>query len=43
MKNGRCWKGYKPVAGKEPYSSGSCKKAGTKKASNEKSKGKGKK
>jgi len=22
----RCWKGYKPVPGKEPYSKGSCKK-----------------
>ena len=23
---GRCWTGYKPVPGKEPYSKGSCKK-----------------
>ena len=23
---GRCWTGYKPVPGKEPYSPGSCKK-----------------
>lgn len=22
----RCWKGYKPVKGKKPYSKGSCKK-----------------
>lgn len=22
----RCWKGYEPVPGKEPYSPGSCKK-----------------
>ena len=22
----RCWKGYKPVPGKKPYSPGSCKK-----------------
>jgi len=26
-KSGRCWEGYKPVAGKRPYSKGSCKKA----------------
>lgn len=25
-KRGRCWDGYKPVPGKEPYSEGSCKK-----------------
>jgi hypothetical protein len=25
--NGRCWKGYKPVPGKKPYSDGSCEKA----------------
>ena len=25
--NGRCWKGYEPVSGKEPYSDGSCRKA----------------
>lgn len=25
-KKGRCWKGYKPVPGKKPYSKGSCKK-----------------
>jgi len=24
----RCWKGYKPVKGKKPYSKGSCKKEG---------------
>ena len=24
--SGRCWTGYKPVAGKKPYSKGSCKK-----------------
>lgn len=24
-KKGRCWKGYEPVPGKEPYSKGSCK------------------
>lgn len=24
---GRCWKGYEPVPGKEPYSQGSCRKA----------------
>lgn len=23
----RCWKGYRPVPGKTPFSSGSCKKA----------------
>ena len=22
----RCWKGYEPVSGKDPYSNGSCKK-----------------
>ncbi len=26
---GRCWKGYKPVPGKEPYSPGSCVKEDT--------------
>ena len=26
-KKGRCWTGYKPVKGKEPYSPGSCEKA----------------
>ena len=26
-KKGRCWKGYKPTPGKEPYSDGSCVKA----------------
>ena len=26
-KKGRCWEGYTPVAGKAPYSDGSCKKA----------------
>jgi hypothetical protein len=26
MEKGRCWTGYKPVPGKEPYSKGSCKK-----------------
>ena len=25
-KKGRCWTGYKPVPGKEPYSPGSCEK-----------------
>lgn len=25
-KKGRCWKGYKPTPGKEPYSKGSCMK-----------------
>ena len=25
-KKNRCWKGYKPVKGKRPYSSGSCTK-----------------
>jgi hypothetical protein len=25
--NGRCWKGYKPVPGKPPYSDGSCEPA----------------
>jgi hypothetical protein len=42
MKKDRCWKGYKPVAGKEPYSSGSCKKAGPKKPASSKPKGKAK-
>lgn len=23
----RCWRGYRPVEGKPPFSSGSCKKA----------------
>ena len=26
-KKGRCWTGYKPTPGKEPYSPGSCEKA----------------
>lgn len=26
-KKGRCWEGYKPTPGKEPYSDGSCMKA----------------
>ena len=26
-KKNRCWSGYTPVAGKAPYSDGSCKKA----------------
>ena len=26
-KKSRCWSGYTPVAGKAPYSDGSCKKA----------------
>lgn len=25
-KKGRCWTGYKPVPGKEPFSPGSCEK-----------------
>ena len=25
-KSGRCWKGYEPTPGKEPYSDGSCQK-----------------
>ena len=25
-KEGRCWKGYEPTPGKEPYSDGSCRK-----------------
>jgi len=24
-KKGRCWKGYEPTPGKEPYSKGSCR------------------
>jgi lambda family phage portal protein len=28
LKKKRCWKGYEPVAGKTPYSDGSCKKMG---------------
>lgn len=24
-KKGRCWEGYEPVPGKEPYSEGSCR------------------
>jgi hypothetical protein len=28
---GRCWDGYEPVPGKEPYSPGSCQPAGSKK------------
>jgi len=26
MEENRCWKGYEPVPGKEPYSDGSCRK-----------------
>jgi hypothetical protein len=26
-KKGRCWEGYEPVPGKEPYEDDSCKKA----------------
>ena len=26
-KKGRCWTGYEPTPGKEPYSEGSCRKA----------------
>ena len=26
---GRCWDGYEPVPGKEPYSKGSCRKEGS--------------
>ena len=25
-KKGRCWEGYEPTPGKEPYSDGSCRK-----------------
>ena len=25
-KKGRCWSGYEPTPGKEPYSDGSCRK-----------------
>jgi hypothetical protein len=32
----RCWSGYEPVPGKKPYSSGSCRPAGSKKKKQEK-------
>ena len=31
LAKGRCWEGYEPVPGKEPYSDGSCRPAGAKK------------
>ena len=31
LAKGRCWTGYEPVPGKEPYSPGSCRPAGSKK------------
>jgi hypothetical protein len=36
MANNRCWKGYEPVKGKKPYSSGSCKKSSKSKSSTKK-------
>lgn len=42
MDKNRCWKGYEPVKGKKPYSSGSCKKSSSTKKSQPKSKPKGK-
>lgn len=42
MKNERCWKGYEPVKGKKPYSSGSCKKSASTKKTQSKPKSKGK-
>ena len=33
---GRCWKGYEPTPGKEPYSDGSCQPKGGKKPSKDK-------
>ena len=40
LAKGRCWAGYEPVPGKEPYSDGSCRPAGSK---NKKDKNKQKK
>tara|TARA_B100002019_G_C21266677_1_gene599807 strand:+ start:1271 stop:1492 length:222 start_codon:yes stop_codon:yes gene_type:complete len=33
---GRCWDGYEPVPGKEPYSDGSCQPVGGKKPKDKK-------
>ncbi len=35
---GRCWTGYEPVPGKEPYSDGSCRPVGSKKKKKDKKK-----
>ena len=35
---GRCWDGYEPVPGKEPYSPGSCQPVGGKKPPKDKKK-----
>jgi hypothetical protein len=35
---GRCWDGYEPVSGKEPYSPGSCQPVGGKKPPKDKKK-----
>lgn len=40
---GRCWNGYEPVPGKEPYSDDSCKPVGDKKSKDKKKDGKKKK
>lgn len=37
-KKARCWSGYEPVPGKEPYSDGSCRPAGGKKKEKKKEK-----
>ena len=38
LSKGRCWAGYEPVPGKEPYSDGSCRPAGSKKNKKDKDK-----
>lgn len=38
LSKGRCWAGYEPVPGKEPYSDGSCRPAGSKKKKKDKKK-----
>ena len=40
LSKGRCWAGYEPVPGKEPYSDGSCRPIGSKKKKKEKKKDK---
>ena len=38
LSKGRCWAGYEPVPGKEPYSDGSCRPVGSKKKKKDKKK-----
>ena len=38
LSKGRCWAGYEPVPGKEPYSDGSCRPADSKKKKKDKKK-----